>query len=263
MSPFAGHKARFGAGAFTALSMILISGCGQKLDVGSDLLWTARFEGNNLNEWTSVAGGGGASNPSSNTLTTSSELAHESTYSAKLVITTPSDGSQATANLVRIGGLPVEAYYSAWYYLPQSVTVGTYWVIMKFRMRTAVDDPSTDTELYDIDLQNPSSGQMSLRIYDHRDGDLPMVVTNPVVPVGDWFQLEAFYRNADDSTGRLMLWLDGKLIADIVKPTGPTGWTAWDVGSIAKTLTPTTVTLHVDDCAISRTRVGPDGLLAM
>jgi hypothetical protein len=263
MKPAAAHSPWFAAVAGAALCALMVPGCGQQLDVGSDLLWTARFEGNNLGEWTAVLGGGESTAPSSNTLATSNEFAHKSTYAAKMVITTPSDGSQAGANLVRNGNLPVEAYYSAWYYLPQSVSVGTYWVIMKFRMRTDINDASTETELYDIDLRNPSSGQMSLRIYDHRDGDLTLSVTDPVVPVGNWFQLEAFYRNADDNTGRLVLWLDGKEIANIVKPTGPAGWTAWDVGSIGVNLTPAAVTLFIDDCAISHTRVGLGGLLAM
>ena len=61
-------------------------------------------------------------------------------------------------------------------------------------------------ELYDLDLVNLDSGEMSLQLYDHRrQAIVPLDVADPVVPVGQWFQIEAFYRNAQDSTGRLDL----------------------------------------------------------
>lgn len=238
------------------------SGCGARLDVGSDLLWTARFESGTFDEWTGVAGGGAWTLPENNTIALVDERAHDGRHAAKLTLTASADAGQATASLVRDGNLPDEAHYSAWYYLPQSVSVGAYWVVMKFRMRTSPADPGSDTERFDLDLKSLPSGQMALRIFDHaQGGDTAMVVPDPLVPVGGWFHLEAFYRNASDATGRLTVWLDGVLVADLAKPTGTPGWVGWDVCSIAANLTPATVSLYVDDCAISRTRVGPDGWL--
>jgi hypothetical protein len=167
---------------------------------------------------------------------------------------------------VQNGGLPTQAYYSAWYYLPQSVTVAYYWVIMKFRAE--LGNPPTKKELFDVNLTNPSAGKMSLRVFDNRDlpygGDLPLDVPNspPDIPVNTWFQLEAFYRDASDSTGRFTLWLDGVQILDWQGQTGLTSWVAWDVVSVGWGLLPEPAILYVDDCAISRTRVGPTGLLA-
>ena len=42
----------------------------------------------------------------------------------------------------------------------------------------------------------------------------------------------------------------------------PTSWVAWDVVSVAVGLNPSSAVLYVDDCAVSRTRVGPDGIIA-
>ena len=75
--------------------------------------------------------------------------------------------TQQNAVLSRVGGLPAEAYYSAWYYLPCSVTVGTFWVIFKFRMRTNADDPTRPRALRPGSRQMPS-GEMSLILYNHR-----------------------------------------------------------------------------------------------
>jgi len=242
-------------------------GCGQQLDVGSDVLWTARFEGGDLGEWQTVSGGGTAAFPAPNAIDVSSDRARRGKYAARLSIQTASDGSQANAGLSRSGFLPVEAYYSAWYYLPSAVNVSTFWVIFKFRMRAVADDASTTAELFDLNLANTSSGGMTLRLYDWRNGDVPLDVAMPAVPVGTWFQIEAYYRNATDggapdNGGRLTFWLDGQKIVDVTGPMAPTSWVAWNVVSVAVNLTPSTAVLYVDDCAISHSRVGPNGIIA-
>jgi hypothetical protein len=249
--------------------LVLASGCGQDLNVGSDILWTSRFEGDGFAEWTSVPfghGSAGAAPP--NTIEVSSERVHHGSYAAKLTVSGTADNSAGIgASLVQNGGLPSQAYYSAWYYLPQSVSVGFYWVIMKFRFRTVPDDPNTAEELFDVNLTSPSSGVMSLRLYDNQSvgnqppGDKPLAVSNLVVAVNAWFQLEAFYRAASDSTGQLTLWLNGQQILDLPGATGPPGWVAWDVVSVGYNLTPEPAVLYVDDCAISKSRIGPTGLL--
>ncbi|HVV51732.1 MAG TPA: hypothetical protein VHO06_18840 [Polyangia bacterium] len=238
------------------------AGCG-RMDVGSDLLWTSRFETGDFSEWTSVAGGQTEAYPTPpNTIAVSNDHAHTGGLSAALTITAGPDGAQESAALARAGGLPAEAYYSAWYYLPHSETVGTFWVLFKFRERTNADDPSTATELYDMDLATLPSGEMTLELYDHATAaDIPLAVTDPVVPVEAWFQLEAFYRAANDATGRLTFWLDGQEVVDVAGPTSPTPWVEWDASSIGEDLTPETVTIYIDDCAVSRSRVGPGGRL--
>jgi hypothetical protein len=248
--------ARLGA----LVTFMALAGCGSELDLGSDLLWTARFESANFDELTSV-GGDASAFPSDASITVSDERAHTGRYGAKLTINTAGN-LQENAGLARSGDLPVEAYYSVWYYLPRSVTVGTYWVIFKFRMRSDANDPGSTGELFDLNLANLSTGEMTLRIYDHRTvGDIPLDVPAPVVPVGAWFQVEGFYRNAPDDTGRLTFWLDGHQLVDLRGPMAPSPWIAWDATSVAFDLTPATATIHVDDCAISRSRVGPDGIL--
>jgi hypothetical protein len=265
MSPRSRELRRLAARACVTLALIggaSTVGCGQQLDVGSDVLWTARFEGGDLSEWMTVSGGGTAAFPAPNAIDTSSDRARRGKYAARLTIQTASDGSQANAGLTRSGFLPVEAYYSAWYYLPNAANISTFWVIFKFRMRSVADDASTAAELFDLNLANTSSGGMTLRLYDHRGGDIPLAVAEPTVPIGTWFQVEAYYRNPGNSAGQLTFWLDDQEIVDVTGPMAPTSWVAWDVVSVAVNLNPNTAVLYVDDCAISRTRVGPRGIIA-
>lgn len=241
-----------------------IAGCGPGMDLGSDILWASTFEQGNFAEWTSVEGGAAAAIPSPpNTIEVSTTYAHHGRYAAELAIDAGPDGVQQNAGLVRQGSLPVEAYYSAWYYLPRTITVGTFWVLFKFRLRADAADPGSDDELYDLGLVNASDGSLALVIYDHRSGaNLALATPDPVVPVSVWFQLEAFYRNAQDASGRLTVWLDGRQIVDIQGPMAPTPWVEWDAVNVGEKLTPSTAVVAIDDCAISLSRVGTTGRIS-
>jgi hypothetical protein len=253
------------AAAFAAAAALaaLAGGCGPRLDLGSDLLWTGLFEGGTLDEWTADGAGSTFVYPTTrpNVVEVTEERVHGGVFAAKLTVDAPQGADQASAGLSRAGApLPVTAYYSAWYYLPRSVDVAGYWVIFKLRQR----DDSTMDELYDLDLITLDTGEMSLQLYDHRHQTVvPLSADAPIVPVGRWFQIEAFYRNAQDATGRLTFWLDGLSILDIEnQPMGTTPWVEWNACSIGKDLTPSTTVVYVDDCAVSRTRVGPNGFIA-
>jgi hypothetical protein len=133
---------------------------------------------------------------------------------------------------------------------------------MRFRSRSVATDPSSMRPSYDINLKSLATGQLTLRVYDVvLSTDVAMIESDPGVPVDRWFQIEAFYRNAPDSTGHLSLWLDGVLVVDVGRATGASGWVGWSVANVGADLSPATVTLYADDCAVSRVRVGPAGVL--
>ncbi|MFL5306304.1 MAG: hypothetical protein ACJ8F1_13885 [Polyangia bacterium] len=240
-------------------------GCGPRLDVGSDLLWTARFETNDFDEWTASRFGGavGAAPMPPNTIVVSNARTHNnSLYSAVLTIDAGADNALESASMSLKDNLPADAFYSAWYYLPHSTTVNNYWVIQKFRRRTDPADPSTEGELFDLDLYTLPSGEMSFRVFDHRTAsNLPMLVDPPIVPVDGWFLLETRYRNATDATGRLTIWLGDLEVIDLAGATGPSPWIQWAVTSVGQDLTPSANVLYVDDCAIGGAPVGIHGVL--
>ena len=246
--------------ARAAIVLALLGGCGDRLDVGSDLLWTGLFEHGNFDEWTGDDHGGAQAFPTPpSVIEISGERVHRGTSAAKLTIDVPEGAAQGNSALTRSGALPVEAYYSAWYYLPRTIGVSGFWVIFKFRQQ----EQATMDELFDLDLINLPSGEMSLQLYDHRrQATIPLDVTDPVVPVSRWFQIEAFYRNAQDATGRVTFWLDGQPILELRNQAmASTPFVEWNVSSIGENLSPSAAVLYVDDCAVSRSRVGPDGTI--
>jgi hypothetical protein len=241
------------------------TGCGPRMDLGSDVLWASLFEGGTFDEWTGVPGGLVNANPTPpNTIVVSTNYAHHGRYAAELTIDAGPDGTQENAGLVRRGGLPVQAYYSAWYYLPRTIAVGNFWILFKFRLRTDANDSNTEDEFYDLQLVNVADGSLTLSLYDHQsNADVPIVTPAPVVPVSYWFQIEAFYRNTQDDSGQLTIWLDGRMIVDVTgQPMAPTPWVEWDAVNVGENLTPSTAVMAIDDCAISLSRVGPAGVIA-
>jgi len=241
----------------------LVGACGGRVDVGSDVIWTAELETGDFSEWTAPPGGAILTQPSSAIAEVSADRVHRGARAAKLTIDAPAGAGQQTISLSRKGGLPADAYYSAWYYLPRTTTVAVYWVLFKIRRRDAADDATTERELFDVDLASMPTGEMGLQLYDHRiAGTVPLLRPDAAVPVGVWFQIEAFYRNAADETGRFTVWLDGVEVADLGgSPTSQTAWIEWAAVSVGDSLDPNPAVVYVDDCAVSRTRVGPTGII--
>jgi hypothetical protein len=117
-------------------------------------------------------------------------------------------------------------------------------------------------QLLDIDLRSLPDGDLILSIYDHRAAYLRTATPDPAIPVpiGRWFQVEAYYRNAADDTGEVAIWLDGQLNYDLHRPFG-TSPVYWTVCSKTYGLSPAESTIYVDDAAISLARVAPTGEL--
>ena len=243
----------------------IVAGCGPRMDFGSNVLWVSLFEGGNFDEWTSTPRQLGRRVPESSQhdqgvdrLRAPWPLCRRARHRGG-----PRRCPAEQRARARTDGLPPEAYYSAWYYLPQTITVGTFWILFKFRLRTDAADPASDDEFFDLGLVNAADGSLTLSIYDHRSGmNLPIVTPAPVVPVSVWFQIEAYYRNAQDDTGRLMVWLDGRQVTELNGPMAPTPWVEWDVVNVGENLTPPAAVVAIDDCAISFSRVGPTGVIS-
>ena len=123
------------------------------------------------------------------------------------------------ANLWREDAYPAEAYYSAWYYLPRAYQTTDDWSIMEFEVPTG-GDAGVIGLLLDIDLRSLPDGDLILSVYDHRPAYLRSPTPDPalLVPVGQWFPIEAFYRNVNDGSGQFTVWLNGQLNYDLHRP---------------------------------------------
>jgi hypothetical protein len=239
---------------------VALCGCDPRIDLGSQILWSARHETGDLSEWTIDGQGGSAADPPVTTIAATTEVAHGGAFSVKLTNAAADDFD--ASRVWRQAAYPTDAYYSAWYYLPQAYTTPVTWTIMQFRTPSS-QDPSVISYLLDVDIRSLPGGELILSIFDHRAPYLrsPTPPTALPLPIGRWFQVEALYRNFPDDRGRFVLWLDGQLNYDIERPFGISTTVYWSPCSSSHDLSPPDATIYVDDAAVSLARLTPAGSL--
>ncbi|HEX3903823.1 MAG TPA: heparin lyase I family protein [Polyangia bacterium] len=237
---------------------LALPACNSRLNLGSGILWSARHETGDLSEWTEGGKGGTEADAPNTSLAISADFAHSGRYSVKL--TNGAVSTYEEAHLWREDSYPPEAYYSAWFYLPRAYQTTDDWSIMQFQVPTT-GDSGVIGQLLDIDLRSLPSGDLILSVYDHRAAYLRSPTPDPaiLVPVGQWFQIEAFYRNVNDDSGEVAVWLDGQLNYDLHRPFGSNSTVYWTVGSRTEGLSPAESVIYVDDAAVSLVRVTPTG----
>jgi hypothetical protein len=222
----------------------------------ANLLWHAEFESADLSEWTSDGQGANyrSSEPVAPVIT--SERAHTGTQALKVSISV--EGGMTSANyMYRQATTPVEAYYSAWFLIPQNYTVKDWWNILHF-VGSQTGDGRNEVSLWDVDLRSTTDGSLGLYVYEFGGSKQHNPVAARAFPIGVWVQLEVLFRKASDSTGRFAVYQDGALLIDVSGVrTAPNDWLRWAVGSASSNIAPTPADLYVDDAAISLARVSP------
>jgi hypothetical protein len=247
-------------GTLLVVTVLATTACGRRIDLGSDLVWSAQHETGDLSEWSMPSPGGSMTDATDALVAVSTDFHHSGNYSVKL--TNGAVGAVHTARLWHQGNFPREAFYSVWYYLPRAYQTKVDWTILQFR--TPTDDPTVISQFLDVDLRSLPGGEMVLSIYDHRPQYLRLPTPDPAieVPVGRWFQIEVFFRNVPDDNGQFTMWLDGKLYYDIRnRPMATNPMVYWTPCSVTGDLSPSQSELYVDDAAISYDWLTPDSVL--
>jgi len=237
--------------------LVTAPACAPRLELGSDLLWSARHESGDLGEWSGDLKGGSSADAPDTSLEVSTDQAHSGRYSVKLANAAVSNYEEV--RLWRTDQYPQSAYYSAWFYLPRAYQTTDDWTILQLR-NPLPTDPSTISLLLDVDLRSLPSGDLILSVYDHRSEYLRSATPDPAVsvPVARWFQVQAFFDASPGSDGRFALWLNDRLLYDLRRPFNLGGTVYFSVCNVGHALSPTDSAIYVDDAAVSLTRVGPD-----
>lgn len=189
------------------------SGCGSDLNVGSNVLWATDHETGDLIDWYAPPAPGGGLFPEP-----SAEIAngpaHSGSYSLKFtdMEASDTDGPGVYRELIE----PPDAYYSVWYFIPREYTTHSQWTITKFRSRSD-DNPMVINHGHDLNLRTLPGGQVVLYVFSHDPAYLQAPLADPpaFVPVETWFQIEVLYRPRTDETGKILVWLDDRLVYDL------------------------------------------------
>jgi hypothetical protein len=239
------------------LSALVTTGCGPaRLGQDPGILWWTDHESGSFSDWDD-GGSHWSIEGASTKIVSRPSPTRSGQYSFESVIASPGAGVQSGAQAVRATGLPSDGYYSAWFYLPQAVTSTTYLVLTKFRSRKNAADTNSITNAWDVDLFTDANG-MFLELCDHANSNGLQDHTH-VVPVQAWFQIEVHLRAATDDTGEVTVWLNGAQVFEVsLRATMPTSYVEWAVGGVAEVISPTPMTMLIDDVAVSKRRLGPE-----
>jgi hypothetical protein len=242
-----------------ALSCLAL-GCSEPLELGNDLVWSADQESGNLLQWTADGSGNTRLPSSDSTIEVSTESAHRGSHAVKLVNPAAWPHQDEGPELFHSAGVLDDAYYSAWFLLPEEYQLEPSMTLMRLRSR----DPGGG-ELYngeELQLRSLAVGGYVLQIFSNNAGFLLEPLADPVprIAAGRWFQLEARYE--PQSSGRLRVWLDGQLAYDLRGRPGAAG-TEMVLGicNVAEAAKPAPIVLFVDDAAVSLSRVSVTGEL--
>lgn len=238
--------------------LLATAGCGEPLDLGSYLIWYADHEVGDLSQWDGPEGGATPEGVGE----LSDEQAHSGTYSLKLVGPAGADpavGAGFDFNERR------EAYFSAWYYIPEVHPTNFGWSILRFWSRgEGCSGPEDLCDGVDIDLRPLPNGDALLYLFNAEPDVLQPPVSDPpvYVPLARWFQLEVLFRRAPEKEGRVWVWLDGTPVYRF------DDWRTveydnlfWSVSNTCLPSDGSTAVVYVDDAAVSAVPVTPNGEL--
>lgn len=238
---------------FLCLALPFAVGCSARVGLGVEpFLWMADHETGDLSQW-SEGNTGGTLTSSDGSLGLVTDPVHGGHYAALASI--KSVNSTSYARLYRQDNLPAEGYYSIWFYLPSTYAVGQYWNIFELSGRRDASTPNTGVALWSLDLRQ-ESGQLTFYVYDGARAQELKPSAPVAAPIGRWFRVLAFVRQATDQTGRVTFWIDDTLFIDANDvSTVPSAWMSWAVGSAAGQM-PQPADIYLDDAMIWRQAAG-------
>lgn len=243
-------------------------------------LWISDFESASTRQWEDndiqPTPCGGEFLGAGGTVSLNQEIVHRGSWSLKMTIPGSSKSSAIPgARMHRWceSQRNRELYYSVWYFVPQHYTVekGGWlnWFQFKSKRPNGANDP-----FFFLDIKNdlrmgnmrfmltwwgghkfvgPQQSQQGYRTW----------IASEAIPIDRWFHIEAKYVCAGDFSGSIQIWQDGNEIfhLDQVKTRYSDGDCQWGVNNYGTGVSPSPVTIFIDDAVISATRVGPTGKL--
>jgi hypothetical protein len=250
-APAGGAGATPGGAAGAAPMTPAASGAGGE---GGTLLFEARHE-TDLSEWTGDGPDSGGIYVDDEPPMVSAEQVHSGTGAVRIFIDTSNDRAPICRLYHRVT-VPA-AYYGAWFYVTQDHVSFDWWMMMLFKAQPDVEDITSAYNLWDIGQMRSDDGYTTYVLYDHLRTENRYTETEPALPIGRWFHLEAYLSYAAGQQTELEVWLDGQSflhLTDLEPP--PQAPLFWSIGNGGSQLVPAQSTIFIDDVTISTTRVG-------
>jgi len=178
---------------------------------------------------------------------------HSGHYAAAFTVIGESDKG-TNSRCFRLGALPAEAYYGAWYYIPTLATNSGNWNLYHF-LGSLPDGGASQG--WDLSLVNNDNGGLRLSVRGYLTNLIvPDMSGAPAIPIGHWFHIVMYLKLAADATGEVDVYQDNERILyapNLITDTGTSVFDQWYVGNLADGLNPAESTVYVDDVTIEPT----------
>jgi hypothetical protein len=215
--------------------------------------WSTSFE-EGFSDYTCVSDGFCAATGSASRAIVT-EPVHSGRYAAAYTVNSKAATNGSQSRCVRAGLLPKEAYYGAWYYVPELTQNTGLWNL--FHLQGGKEEDDRLSGLWDVSLVNNEAGALRLVVYGFVDGKTYGGDEIPAIPIGEWFQIEMYLKRATDTSGEIAIYLNGTRIIQAsgiqTDKTDPE-WGQWYVGNLADALDAITSTIYVDDVSVRTSR---------
>jgi len=241
--------------------------------VQSSILWKATHESGGTCEWNDASCKPWASGSYSYKIVTTP--VHSGRYALSSTINTSREDSGVrwprrwVNNSNPRAGLPTDAYYSCWIYMPVKTKSAWYNQMQWKSNRQNGRDLSGSDPCWNVGPRMASNGKMYLYVHSHigTDGGYNTrgsgdkgTGTFEILPAR-WYHLEARYMWRKDKTGKLQVWLDGvkqfdfsNIQTQFNRPDAEYP-RQWAVNAYASQVSPNPHTLIIDDAAISSVKL--------
>jgi Polysaccharide lyase/Dockerin type I domain len=155
------------------------------------------------------------------------------------------------------------AYYSCWYYLPESFDLS--W-LNAMQWKTVYTDGTSSNPSTSINFIHDQTG-MHLQAVSYLNSAGAYASSNAhqiaidatTLPIGQWFQIETYYAWSQKNTGECSTWLNGKQIWSVKNLITQENLPPykqpmqWSCNLYGDGTNPKTVSLYLDDLAVSTT----------
>jgi hypothetical protein len=241
--------------AFPCLPLaLLMLMCLLSVRAHTEVLWSAGHESGDMSEWYKNDRGG-EFNSGNAVSGASQDFAHTGRYSAKMTIDTPSTAGVRLFRWEESQNYP-QLYYSVWFYIPRQYFADAgWWNIFQWKSHR----PGQNDPFFVIDAMN-RNGKSYLSLFEWQPGRRIRYqpLAQVTIPIGKWFQVEAYYKCSSDNTGQVIIWQDSVKLYDVsgVKTRFSDGDCQWSVNNYSDRVSLSPTTIYADDAVISTTRVG-------
>ena len=227
----------------------------------AEVVWSGDFETGNILQFPSDAPW--SSGNATWQLVTSP--VHSGNYAVKSTINTANGSAGIRWPLRTVPGtnLLPNAYYSCWYYLPESFDMS--WLNV-MQWKTVYTDGTSSNPSTSVNFIHDRTG-MHLQAVSYLNSAGAYASSNAhqiaidttTLPIGQWFQIETYYAWSQKDTGECSTWLNGKQVWSVKNLITQENLppykepTQWSCNLYGDGTNPKTVSLYLDDLAVSTT----------